>query len=207
MLSSKCRPRLVLFDLDGTIIDTMGEYAEAAAEIISRHTGISREEARRRYLSLSGRSFREQLRLMGVPEDKIEVIAREFEEAKKTILERHRPGKLVWDRIGLLRDCGLRVALSTNNECSLVERIDWMRSLFDIILCHDPEKGIGKGLPHLRVLEEQGYRRCEIVFVGDSDYDLEVYKPYGVRSIRTRGLWKPDDTAIEEILGELGCKT
>ncbi len=207
MLSSKCRPRLVLFDLDGTIIDTMGEYADAAAEIIAGHTGMRVEEARRGYLSLSGRSFREQLRLMGVPPEEVEAIAREFEDAKKAILERHRPHPRVWDRIRALRECGLRVALSTNNECGLVERIDWMGELFDIVLCHDPRRGIGKGLPHLRVLEELGYRRCEIVFIGDSEYDLEVYKPYGVRSVRTKGLWREDDHAIEDLLAELGCKS
>ncbi len=202
----ECRPRLVLFDFDGTIIDTMGEYADAAAALIAEATGLPWREAREEYLRLSGRSFRDQLRLIGVPPDKIEWVARRFEEQKIMILEKHRPDRLVWDRIARLRRCGLKTAVSTNNECHIVARVDWLGELFDIVLCHDPATGKGKGLSHLKELEGLGYHPCSIVFVGDSDYDLDVYKPYGVKTVRTRGLWVPDDRAIDSILGEVGCR-
>ena len=196
-----CRVRLVLFDLDGTIIDTMSHYARIASKLIAETLqSITPKEALERYLETSGRSFREQLHLIGVPEGMVEELAARFEEEKKSLLRGVRPSPLVVKRITMLRRAGLKVALSTNNECSVIERLEWLHALFDIVLCHDPVRGDGKGDPHLRRLLEKGYRRCEIVFVGDSDYDLETYQRLGIRVLRTRGLWRRDDRAVEEIL-------
>jgi len=202
-----CQVKLVLFDLDGTIIDTMGHYARIASKLIAETLqSITPKEALERYLETSGRSFRDQLRLIGVPEDKVEELAARFEEEKKRLLQSVKPNPLVVERIKRLRRAGLKTALSTNNECSVVERLDWLSTLFDVILCHDPARGDGKGDPHLRRLLEKGYRRCEIVFVGDSDYDLETYQRLGIRVLRTQGLWRRDDRVIEEILGQLKAR-
>ncbi len=178
----------------------MNEYADAVADIVSPVLGIDKETVRQKYLSLSGRPFREQLRLMGVPPDKIEDLAIEFERRKVEILNRHRPNRIVWKRLTKLKSHGIQTALSTNNECHLVEDITWMNELFDIVLCHDPINGLSKGEPHLSKLEELGYSRDKIIFVGDSDYDLEVYAPYGVKSVKTVGLWRQDDDAVDTIL-------
>ncbi len=178
----------------------MNEYADAVADIVSPVLGLDRITVKEKYLSLSGRPFREQLRLMGVQPDKIEDLAIEFERRKVEILKRHRPNKIVWDRITMLKSHGIRTALSTNNECYLVEVIPWMKEFFDIVLCHDPINGLSKGEPHLSRLEELGYSREKIVFVGDSKYDLEIYAPYGVRSVKTTGLWRQDDDAVDTIL-------
>lgn len=199
-----CHVRLVLFDLDGTIIDTMGHYARIASKlIVGALQSITPEEALERYLETGGRSFRDQLRLMGVPEVMVEELAARFEEEKRSLLKSVRPSPLVVERINRLKRAGLKAALSTNNECSVIERLDWLHALFDIVLCHDPVRGDGKGDPHLRRLLELGYRRCEIAFVGDSDYDLDTYQRLGVRVLRTRGLWRGDDRVVEEILGLL----
>jgi phosphoglycolate phosphatase-like HAD superfamily hydrolase len=200
----------VLFDFDGTIIDTMQVYAQIAAGLISRELGIDMSEAARRYLSLSGRPFREQLLLLGIDPGKVEKLARIFEEKKLPILLRVEPDEVTKYRLRLLRSAGLKLALSTNNECRLVRRLKWAYDLFDIVLCHDPEKGLAKGLPHLKELEMRGFRSCEIIFVGDSDYDLEVYRPYGVSVVKTSGLWRREDKAVEEILSLLrsnACST
>lgn len=178
----------------------MEQYSWAACRIVEDLAAIPCEEARRLYLETGGRHFRAQLAAMGVNGALREEAARRFEEAKLPILEAARPGPLVVERVEKLRRAGLLVAVSTNNECSLVGRLGWLRDLVDLVLCHDPDKGLEKGLPHLRVLESLGYRPCEIVFIGDSDYDLEVYRPLGVRVVRSRGLWDPRDSAVEAVL-------
>lgn len=201
LVESGCRLRLVMFDLDGTIIDTMEVYAGLASQIISNMVeGLNKDRVREVYLATAGRSFRDQLQAIGVPGEMIEEIAARFEESKIESLRDVRPAGRVVERIKLLKRSGLRIALSTNNECRVIEGLDWARELFDYILCHDPDRGIGKGKPHLEMLLEAGFRRCEIVFVGDSDYDLEVYRPLGVKTLRTRGLWRADDNTVEKIL-------
>ena len=53
--------QLLVFDLDGTLIDTMGDYADKAAALIRDHYGTPKDEARRRYFETSGVPFEQQL--------------------------------------------------------------------------------------------------------------------------------------------------
>ncbi len=197
--------KVVLLDFDGTVVDTMKEYARLAAPLIAQALGISLEEAKRLYMETAGRSFRDQLTLLGVKE--IEVYARKFEELKKPLLANLKLNPLVAERIKRLRDAGLKVYLSTNNECRVIEVNRHLTLLFDAVLCYDEEKGLRKGREHLmEVLRREGVSVEEVVFIGDSDYDVELYSGLGVHAIRTKGLWDPADNAVEEILRISRCK-
>jgi len=198
-------PRVILLDFDGTVVDTMSGYEAKAAELISRATGMTREEALRFYRETAGRAFRDQLRLAGVPEDLVEPLAREFEEYKRELLSGVRIDPLTRERIEALRGAGLRVYLSTNNECNVISTNAMLASLFDGVLCYDAGRGLAKGEPHLRVvMRREGVEPGEIVFIGDSQYDIDLYRGLGTHTIRTRGLWRPDDDAVERVLGLAG---
>jgi len=201
-----CRkPRVVLLDFDGTVIDTMHEYAEKAAHLIAEATGLPLEEAHKLYMETAGRAFREQLRLVGVPEGLVEALAREFETYKKGLLARARLDPLVVERIEKLRRAGLRVYLSTNNECEVVGSNRELTAHFDGVLCYDKERGLFKGRPHVELVKRvEGVEPGEIVFIGDSDYDIQLYEGLGVRTVRTRGLWLPGDRAVDTVLGLAG---
>ena len=56
--------RLVIFDLDGTLIESMEEYAELAADLIRQHYGWPAEKAKKEYLRTSGLPFRDQLEIL-----------------------------------------------------------------------------------------------------------------------------------------------
>lgn len=197
--------RVVLLDFDGTVVDTMKEYARLAAPLIAQALGVSLEDAKRLYIETAGRSFRDQLRLLGVRD--VEVYARKFEELKKPLLASLTLNALVAERIKRLRKAGLKVYLSTNNECRVIEVNKRLTSLFDGVLCYDEERGLKKGREHLvEVLKREGVSVEEIVFVGDSDYDIELYSSLNVRAVRTRGLWDPVDNAVEEILKITRCR-
>lgn len=196
--------KVVMLDFDGTVVDTMREYTELAAPLIARALGVSLEEAKRLYVRTAGRSFRDQLRLLGVED--VERYAREFEALKKPLLARLTLDPLVVERVRMIRRAGLKVYLSTNNECRVVEVNKNLTSLFDGVLCYDEEKGLKKGAEHLReVLEREGVSVEEVVFIGDSEYDVQLYSSLGVRTIRTRGLWVPEDRAVDEVLESVKC--
>ncbi len=203
MLSkSYCKLRLVLLDFDGTVVDTMSFYTEEAARIISRYTGISLEEARSFYRSTVGRAFREQLRLAGVPSSRLEEAARVFEEWKKKLLVGIELHPDLVKLILLLRRSGLKVFVTTNNECSVVSRAPRLTSVFDKVLCYDKVERKWKGKPHLEEILLMGFRLEEVLFVGDSSYDIELYRKLGVKTLRTRGLWDKSDEAyrfLEEL--------
>jgi len=185
-----CRPRVVLFDLDGTIVDTMGAYTGEAARIISRYSGLSECEARLLYERTKGMAFADQLRAAGVRGDSARRAVEEFARAKKALLAGLEPPEAVTRLVEALRRLGLRAAVSTNNECSVIARIRWLREIFDAVLCYDAAQS--KGAAHLwRILAEFNAEPCQVIFVGDADYDVETYTRLGVPALKTRGLWDP----------------
>ncbi len=52
---------IILWDWDGTLVDTMPKHADLAAECIEKYLKIPREEARKRYLETAGAPFHAQL--------------------------------------------------------------------------------------------------------------------------------------------------
>ncbi|WP_460123639.1 HAD family hydrolase [Stetteria hydrogenophila] len=199
--------RVVLLDFDGTVVDTMKAYADLAAPLLAAALRVGLEEARRLYLATAGRAFREQLRILGVRGAEAERVARAFEEAKKRILASLSLDGLVVERVEALKRAGLRVYLSTNNECRVISVNRGLTSLFDGVLCYDEERGLRKGREHLEeVLRRERVGLGEVVFIGDTDYDLGLYSSLGVRVVRTRGLWDPGDDAVERVLSMASCR-
>ena len=49
--------KLVVFDLDGTLVDSMGLYAEKAGELIEKFYSIPKQKAKRLYFETSGLPF------------------------------------------------------------------------------------------------------------------------------------------------------
>ena len=58
------KPDLVVFALDGTLIDTLPAYGHMAVTLLVNFYGLEFEDAVDRYLSTVGRPFVEQLELM-----------------------------------------------------------------------------------------------------------------------------------------------
>lgn len=202
----RCCPRVVLLDLDGTVIDTMGEYTREAARLISEATGMSLGEAERLYRETMGMSFRKQLQAVGVPRGRVEEVASRFEEWKRRLISRLNLDRRVVEAITLLRRHGLKVYISTNNECRVVEELI-PQGLVDGVLCNIPGSGVEKGRPHLEeVARREGVEPCQVVFIGDSSYDIGLYAGLGVRTLRTRGLWADPGPVLEVLRLKEECE-
>ena len=189
-MKSECCIKIVLLDLDGTVIDTMGLYADKAAELISEAIGINIEKARKLYLELAGRPFIEQLELIGIQPPLSDALSRVFEEWKRDLLKRVKVDDNVAHLISVLRR-RFKVYISTNNECSVVLDNKHLTRLVDGVLCYDKSTGSRKGEPHIRMLmENENVSPCNILFIGDSEYDIRIYEELGVEVVRTNGLWR-----------------
>ena len=55
---------VIMFDLDGTLFDTMGAHADLAADVMAKHLGLSKKSARNKYLATAGVPFPKQLELI-----------------------------------------------------------------------------------------------------------------------------------------------
>ena len=166
--------KLLVFDLDGTLIDTMGDYADKAAALICERYGTPREEARRRYFETSGLPFEHQLEQLfpGAPCNT--EVAQIFESWKDGYLTNVTLSAETEQLLYSWRNAGFRVAISSNNLEHYVRRLARCWPV-DAALGYRAKDGFGKGEPHFQKLEEHfGCSRERMLFIGDSPNDARI---------------------------------
>ncbi len=168
--------RAVMFDLDGTLVDTMGAFADLAADVMASRHGLDRADARARYMQTSGIPFHQQLEVI-VPRDARNAAASaEFEERKRAVCDATMMDRETITGLEGLRALGLKLVVSSNTGQEFVDDFARREPIrFDLALGFDASAGLAKGRPHVdhtcRVL---GVARHELVFCGDSLKDGEL---------------------------------
>ena len=148
--------RLLVFDLDGTLVPTMEDYADRAAELMAVAFGTPFAEARKSYFATSGLPFERQLRQL-YPGQDTDPVAERFEAWKDGYLAGIAISPEVTDLLRGWRAQGFLVAISSNNLEIYVERLarDWP---VDCALGYrapsEGDPGFAKGEPHFRALEQ-----------------------------------------------------
>ena len=169
------RVKLVVFDLDGTLVDTMGSFANFAATLMERHYGMLHETGYSQYMKTSGLPFRQQLEVLFPRNRKNEYVANQFEAWKVENLDDASFRPEVEDIFDGLRDLGLKIAISSNN---LQQNVDHVSQQFpsqiDTALGFRDDR-FHKGEPHFQWLEaHHDVDRTRMVFVGDSLNDCRI---------------------------------
>jgi len=181
--------RAVMFDLDGTLIDTMGGFADVAAAVMATRFGIDRARARDRYRETSGIPFREQLEVIRPGDPGNQAASDEFEQRKRAVCEATTMDRETVDGLTALAALGLKLVVSSNSAQHFVD--DFVRRAgfrFDAVLGHDAARGLAKGEPHVEhVCRTLGVRADELVFCGDSLVDGELAARCGVAFIARLG--------------------
>jgi phosphoglycolate phosphatase-like HAD superfamily hydrolase len=190
-------PRVLLCDLDGTLIDTMPILADLAAEVIEQVYGMSRAHARELYLSTSGIPFIRQLDVI-CPGDARNAAASARFEAEKPA--RCGSARLPLDgRRALLelRARGCRIVVSSNNGVDNVAAFARVSDFpFDLALGYDGN-GLAKGRPHIACAAAVFGAGCQdMVLVGDSLHDGEIAEREGVRFVGVTGTFSRERFAL-----------
>ncbi|NWG70112.1 MAG: HAD-IA family hydrolase [Parvularculaceae bacterium] len=177
----------VLFDLDGTLIDTAGDLAAAMNHALMKagRRAVPPERVR----ALVGHGARAML-VRGFQETGGEVSATEMDAHVETFLDyylahiadRSRPFPLVVDAIAELAGAGAAIAVCTNKRerpARLLIDALGLSDRFDAIVGMDTI-GIAKPdpAPALHCLKLAGRRRG--VFIGDSDTDIRTASAAGM---------------------------
>lgn len=181
------RPRVILFDLDGTLVPTMGAFADLAAAVMASRFGDERAPARERYLATSGIPFRLQLERIHRGDPRNDAASDEFEMRKAAIADATTMDADTRAGIAALHERGIRIVVSSNAAQRFVDGfVRRERFPFDLALGFGD--GLAKGEPHVRaVCRAFGVRRDEIVAVGDSLSDAESAACAGVRFVGRLG--------------------
>lgn len=173
-------PKAILFDLDGTLLNTMQEFANLAAEIIRASHQATFADARRMYLETSGLPFTQQLDSL-FPDHPLNANAVvEFERRKKKI----SAGAMMSDEAieGLIRlkELGVHIAIASNNDQAAVDSFA-SRSPFHFHLCMGYSDTLSKGITQF-TLATQRFQCAlsDLLFVGDSLTDATLSYSLGV---------------------------
>ena len=177
----------VVFDFDGTLVDTMQSFADTAADVMSDRYDVHFDWARKRYLDTSGIPFFQQLDVIFPQDARNEAAAEEFEQRKlDAFFDESFPADVV-NTISHLRNLGYAVAISSNNFQELIDQFVNRESVhFDVALgCRE---GFFKGKDHFNYLQETlNLTADELLFVGDSLMDEVRARENGVRFVGKTG--------------------
>ncbi|WP_406007551.1 HAD family hydrolase [Streptomyces sp. NBC_00637] len=185
------RPGAVLFDLDGTLLDTPGAIAGVLHRVLewSGRPDVPADRVRATVGKPLGIVFAE---LMGLPEEHPEVtdaVARFREQFRREVVP--EAARLVFpgvpELLSRLRDEGLRIAICTSKiRASALELLEpaGLVDAFDAVVCHGMAPR-GKPHPDLALLAARSVgiapRRC--VVVGDAVDDMRMATAAGMPAV------------------------
>lgn len=195
MSSDEPRLRAVMFDLDGTLVDTMGAFADLAAEVMASRHGYDRVQARARYLETSGIPFHQQLEVILPGDARNAAASAEFEERKRAVCDATMMDAETLEGLAGLRALGFKLIVSSNTGQEFVD--DFARRepfTFDLALGFDAANQLAKGKPHVeRTCQVFALAPSEILFCGDSLKDGELADACNVAFVGRLGTFTLED--------------
>lgn len=184
---------LIIFDLDGTLIDTMGGFADLAGELIAKNYGWSFERGRKRYLETSGVPFFQQLEILFPANSKNPDVSVAFETRKINLFRKETLSDRTVETLRWLSGHGYRTAISSNNSHTLVrEFVQSIALPVDVSLGFKPN--FAKGQAHFNYLRDHfGVPFSAMLFIGDSLADAKIAKGCGVDFVAKTGTFCETD--------------
>lgn len=180
-----------VFDLDGTLADSLGDISRALGRVLGRHGRSCLSEVETRALIGKGpRTLMERAWIAtGNPASETEAseLTKEYlEEYRKNPKGRTRPFPGVEEGLRRLFQRGWKLGLCTNKDGraarGLVEELGWGKWIRTVV---SGEEGFRKPDPRALLLALQKLRapRGRHLFIGDSEVDLLTARNAGVEGV------------------------
>jgi phosphoglycolate phosphatase-like HAD superfamily hydrolase len=166
---------VVLFDLDGTILDDLGLIGRVAGDVLQQAFGTPSDEATIHYLATTGMPFEAQLAQLypqATPDER-SAAARTFHQRKVTeAYARAEPFPEIPKLLKRLAAARWTLAITTGTETGMADLIlerEGLRYWFEDVL------GSTEGTKREHVAEyRRRYPEARMFLVGDSRFDMEV---------------------------------
>ena len=186
------RINTVIFDMDGTVLDTLEDLTISVNHVL-REFGMP-ERTLEEYRLFFGNGIRHALELAvpaGTPAETIDRMLPVFREHYDAhCLDHTKPYDGIIDLIKSLKDKGYRLAIVSNKIDSAVKELNDMFFSKYVSVAIGEQAGVRrKPAPDtvLAALEELGSSKKEAIYIGDSEVDLKTAENSGLPAISV--LW------------------
>ena len=184
------RVKLAIFDLDGTLLDTIGDLA-ASCDAVMQMNGLP-QHTTDEYRQMVGRGI---LRLVeaAIPEqmrspEYVEKVRRDFVAYYLDHIDLHtHPYNGIPELINAMTERGVKIAVASNKFQAGTERL--IRSFFpDVEFVAVLGQRVGVPLKpdpqiDLEIIEAAGVEPSETLHIGDSGVDMQTAHAAGVRAV------------------------
>ncbi len=180
----------IIFDLDGTLADTMGDLQTAMNSMLS-FLGYS-ERSRTDLVQAINNGAREFVR-RSLPKDVQNVdfilssaIKQYEKEYSKCYLEKTAPYDGIEAMLMDLKAKGIKLAVLSNKQDKFVKDIVYKlfdKKTFTVVEGHDKLPTKPNPTSTLAIAKSMGVKPTECLFVGDSDVDIKTAQNAGMRSV------------------------
>jgi phosphoglycolate phosphatase-like HAD superfamily hydrolase len=189
-------PRVLLCDLDGTLIDTMPVLADLATDVLAEVYEMPRAFGREMYLATCGLPFIRQLDTICPGDPRNGHASDLFESRKPARCRAARMPEGTQRALVRLRERGVRIVVSSNNGTENVEAFAQdARFPFDLVLGYGD--GMAKGRPHIELCERTfGVGRQQMLFTGDSLHDGEIAERESIPFVGVAGTFSKERFAL-----------
>jgi pyrophosphatase PpaX len=195
------RFRVVLFDLDGTLIDS-GEIILASMQHAVR-TVLDREITREELAaSVGGQGLVAQMTELAPAQ--VEELVEVYRAHNDPLHETLEAFEGMLDVLPRLREEGRTLGIVTSKRHRTVElafaRFSWLREQFEVVVGYDDtERHKPDPDPVLAALEQLGADPSEAAYVGDSPFDIQAAKAAGAFAVGVSwGGIHPDERLLAE---------
>ena len=190
--------RLAIFDLDGTILNTLEDLADSTNYALSVHNmpGRTIDEVRR-FVGNGIHKLIERAVPQGSTDEQIERVFATFKEYyKEHCAVKTRPYDEIMELLKTLREKGVLTAVVSNKGDFAVQILckDYFPGLFDFAV--GEREGIRrKPAPDsvLAVLEQFHISKEDAVYIGDSEVDIQTAENAGMKEIAVTWGFRSED--------------